>query len=131
MNTISNDVTTWSPYFIGVGITTLVWGTEGIPPSGYIVVSANEENRIEEIDISQGAGFTAIVVLINDGNNVEITVIDDTAVQPPSAGQVASFSSPFGTINMMLVGSKADQARKREGMRTFTFKSYSAISGIH
>jgi hypothetical protein len=130
METIGSAATEWSPNFIGEGITTIVWGTEGIPPTGLIVVSANEELRVEEIDIAQGTGFTAIVVLINDGKNVEVTCIDDTNVADPAIGQVVNWSSPFGTINMLCVGSKADQARKREGMRTFTFKSYNAISGL-
>ena len=74
MTTASQDVTTWNPNFAAYGITSIVWGTEGIY-SGYIVVSANESQRIEEIDIEQGAGFEAIVILLNKGLDVEIEVI--------------------------------------------------------
>jgi len=128
---ISNEISTWSPNFTGEGPTTIVWGTENIY-SGYIVISAREEARVEEIDLMQGAGFTAIVVLLYDGNNVEITVIDDTAVNPPAISQIVTLLSPYGNqINMLCVNNNADQERKREGHRTLSFKSYTAIAGVH
>lgn len=131
MNTAANDATTWNPNFAAYGITSIVWGTEGIY-SGYIVVSANESQRIEEIDIEQGAGFEAIVILLNKGLDVELEVIDDTAVTPPTiASAPFTLVTPYGTVPMLLVANKANQARKREGQRTFTFKSFSAIAGLH
>jgi hypothetical protein len=126
------------------GITSIVWGTEmdgitGINGNsgysgyyGYIVTSASESARIEEINIEQSAGFEAVVILLNKGFDVDITVIDDTSIVPPTiANNPLTFSSPFGSFNCLLVGSKADQARKREGMRTFTIKSFNAITGAH
>jgi hypothetical protein len=115
--------------------TTLVWGTEGTgfsspgSAAGYIVVSANESLRVEEIDIEQGSGFEAIVILLNKGVDIELEVIDDLSVTPPAIGTVATLSSPFGNgLNVLIVQSKANQARKREGMRTITCKSYNAIT---
>jgi hypothetical protein len=131
MNTAQNDVTFWNPNFAAYGITSIVWGTEGIY-SGYIVVSATDSQRIEEIDIEQGAGFEAIVILLNKGLDVEIEVIDDTSVTPPTiASAPFTLVTPFGTTPMLLVANKANQARKREGMRTFNFKSFNAITGLH
>lgn len=131
MNTAANSAVTWSPNFEAYGITTIVWGTEGIF-SSYIVVSANESQRIEEIDIEQGAGFEAIVILLNKGIDVELEVIDDTAITPPTiASNPFVLVTPYGTTNMLLVGNKASQARKREGMRVFSFRSYNAIAGLH
>ena len=131
MNTAANDIAAWSLNFEAYGITSIVWGTEGIY-TGYIVTSANESQRIEEIPIEQGAGFEAIVILLNKGLDVEITVIDDTSIAPPTiASNPFSLVTPFGTVNMLLVGNKADQARKREGQRVFTFKSFNAIAGLH
>jgi len=98
----------------------------------YIVLSASESQRIEEIDIMQGAGFTAIVVLLMDGNDVDIEVIDDTSITPPTiAGNPYLLVTPYGTIPMLLVGNSANQAPKREGHRSFKFKSFTAISGLH
>lgn len=127
MNTLANDITTWSPNFEAYGNTYIVWGTEGIFGS-YIVVSANESQRIEEIDIDNGAGFEAVVILLNKGIDVEINVVDDTSIAPPViANNPFVLVTPYGTVSMALVANKADQARKREGMRTFTFKSFTAI----
>ena len=108
----------------------IVWGTDGIYPS-YIVTTASQETRVSEIDIEQGTGFTAIVILLNDGLDVDITVIDDTSVNPPIIGNIVTLSTPYGSIPMLLVKEKTDQARKREGMRTFNFKSFNAVTGLH
>lgn len=129
-NTAADSASTWSPDFIVEGLTTIVWGTDGVY-SGYIVTTANEQNRVEEIDIEQGDGFEAVVILLNKGVNVEVEVIDDTAVTPPSIGTIVTLSTPYGSIPMLNVDNKASQARKREGMRTLTFKSYNAIAGLH
>ena len=136
-----------SNYFDANGLTTITWGTDGFGLSGfgntsqvgwqgvagYIVVSASQEDRIEEIDITQAAGFTAIVILLNDGKNVNIEVIDDTSINPPTINNnPLTFSSPFSaSFNVLLVASKADAAKKREGFRTFTLKSFNAIVGAH
>ena len=131
MITAANETTVWSPNFAAYGVTTIVWGTEGIFGS-YIVTSASESQRIEEIDIEQGAGFEAVVILLNKGLDVELTVIDDTAITPPTiANAPFTLVTPYGTVNMLLVGNKSDQARKREGQKMFTFRSYNAISGLH
>ena len=131
MITAQNEVTAWSPNFAAYGVTTIVWGTEGIFGS-YIVTSASESQRIEEIDIEQGAGFEAVVILLNKGFDVELTVIDDTAITPPTiANAPFTLVTPYGTVNMLLVGNKSDQARKREGMKNLTFRSYNAINGLH
>lgn len=127
MNTLANDITTWSPNFQAYGNTFIVWGTEGIF-GGYIVVSANESQRIEEIDIENGAGFEAVVILLMKGIDCEINVVDDTSLTPPVIqNNPFVLVTPYGTLGMLLVANKADQARKREGMRTFTFKSFTAI----
>lgn len=129
-NTAANSAATWSPNFIVEGITTIVWGTEGAY-TGYIVTTVSYAERVEEIDIEQGAGFEAIVILLVKGVDVEFNVIDDTNVSPPAVGTVVTFSTPFGSQPYLIVGSKADQARKREGMRTFNVKNFNAISGLH
>lgn len=130
LNTAANSATNFSPNFTVAGNSFIVWGTDGEYPN-YIVTTASQETRVSEIDIEQGTGFTAILILLNDGLDVDITVIDDTSVTPPIIGQTVTLSTPFGSIPMALVKEKTDQARKREGMRTFNFKSFSAIAGLH
>jgi hypothetical protein len=130
MQTAANSVTEWNPNFAAYGNPLIVWGTEGIMGS-YIVVTASESQRISEIDIEQGSGFTAILILLMDGITVDVEVVDDTTIAPPVFGNTVTLVTPFGTIPMAMVKNDANQARKREGMRSFTFKSFVAISGLH
>ena len=97
----------------------------------YVVLSANESQRIENIPIMQGAGFTAILVQLMDGLDVNIDVIDDTNVQPPAFGVSVQLLTQFGSVPMALTKNEANQAPKREGHRSFTFQSFVAITGLH
>lgn len=128
-NNANGSAATFSGNFTVEGSpTTVVWGTCGLY-SGYIVVSASETTRVEEIDIEQCSGFEAIVILLNKGYDVELTVVDDTAVTPPAIGAVVQLLNANGAqVNMLVVGNKSDQSRKREGLRTITAKSYTAIT---
>jgi len=131
MSSAYPPVPTPSAYYTQVGSpSTIVWGTDGLY-SSYIVVSASESLRVEEIDIEQGTGFEAVVILLNKGLDVEFEVIDDSAVTPPTIGSIVTFSTPYGSIPMLAVQGKSNQARKREGMKTLSFKSYNAITGLH
>ena len=145
MNTLANSATNQSflPNFVDQSdglLSTVIWGTDGQGTIGgfsysaygsYIVTSASDSKRVEEIDIEQGDGFEAIVIILVKGVDLELEVIDDTAVNPPAIGNVVTFSTPFGSIPMLTVQSRANQARKREGMRTLNFKSFNAIVGLH
>jgi hypothetical protein len=131
-NSVSNNGgTDVSGAFAAEGPTTIVWGTCN-QYAGYIVVSASQTARVEEIDIEQCAGFEAIVILLNKGFDVELTVIDDTATTPPAIGATVSLLSAYGdSVPMLVVGMKSDQSRKREGMRVITAKSFNAVTGLH
>jgi len=138
MQTATQDASNavWGPNFQVYSNTqaAIVWGTEGITNqwANYIVTSASSSQRISEIPIMQGAGFTAILILLMDGIDVEVEVIDDTNVQPPVIGGGPYYLvTPFGTFPMALTESKSNQAPKREGHRNFTFKSFIAITAIN
>lgn len=114
--------------------TTLVWGTEGIDTglgSGgtYIVKSARYTERVEEIDIENGTGFEATVILLLKGENVEFTVVDDLAITPPTSGTVVTLDTPYATqLEFLVVETNVNAARKTEGERTITAKSFAAIN---
>lgn len=111
--------------------TTLVWGTDGMLDS-YIVVSATFSQRVEEIDIENGTGFEATVILLEKGLDASFEVIDDTSITPPLIGAIATISGPYGgSLPMLVVQSAASEARKREGMRTLSMKTYNAINGLN
>lgn len=126
-------VPTPSTYFTDISnLTVIAWGTDGLYGT-YIVTSASESKRVEEIDIENGTGFEAVVILLNKGLDVDLEVIEDTSQDPPpTIGSTVTLSSPYGAnVPMLYLGERANQARKREGMRTLTFKSYNAITGYH
>lgn len=143
MNTLNNSVTNFNPFFSDNSnglLTTVIWGTDNQGVIGsfgysaygsYIVVSGSDSKRIEEIDIEQGTGFEAIVILLNKGEDIELEVIDDLAVTAPPIGTICTYSTRFGAQNMLFVGDKSTTARKREGMRTLNFKTFNAIAGLH
>ena len=144
INTATNSQTNFSGYFTengSAGLTAIVWGTDSIGGGignftygtygSYIVVSASDSKRVEEINIEQGTGFEAIVILLNKGEDIELEVIDDTSVIAPAIGTICTYSSRYGAANMLFVGDKTTQARKREGMRTLSFKTFNAIAGLH
>ena len=130
----------WTPNAEVLGVTTITWGTEGqginfgsTTYSSYIVISYREADRIEEIPIEQGSGFEAIVFLLNKGKDVTVTVVDDTSVTAPTlANNPITISSAFSPgFNAALIGKSGDTARKREGQREFTLRSFNAINNFH
>ena len=130
MNTAGNSASNYSSKFTVEGNSYIVWGTDGIyPPS--IVVTANEEARVDKTTIMQGTGFTAILILLLDGYDVDIELIQDTSIPGNAIGSVATLSTPYGSIPMVCEKSKYSQSRKTEGHVTYNFASYNAIAGLH
>jgi hypothetical protein len=88
---------------------------------------------IEEIKIDQGSGLTATQILINDGDEVEFTVVDDRSITWPLAGGTVTFINPqpngiSGTPELyQVVNNNYTTARKVEGERTVLAKKYTLI----
>ena len=126
--TAAADTTFWNPNFQNYGNTYLIWGTDGVLQK-YLVTSFSNKDRIIEVNIEQGAGFTADVILMMDGGDFEVEVVDTTQFAPPTIAQNPfAIVGPFGTFVVLMVAQTATLARKREGMRSWTFKSYTAIN---
>lgn len=111
--------------------TTIAWGTDGMLP-GVIVKSMRSSRMIEEIKIENGTGITSTQILLHDGDQVEITVVDDRAILTwPDAGTVITLINPInigvslgGTENFVVVNNDYNAARKQEGERVFLCKAY-------
>lgn len=118
--------------FTRAGLTTIVWGTDGLfsATTAAIVISMSETVREEKIIVENGTGFEALIILLNKGVDISIEVVDDMAQTWPTVGVVATLSTPFGSIAGIMEGSSGNQARKREGQMTFTFATYNAIPNI-
>jgi len=121
--------TQFNPNFQSYGNTYLIWGTDGVLQR-YLVVSLSNKDRIVETSIEQGTGFTAVQILFLDGQDVEVEVVDSTAAPgPPTiANNPFQIVTPTATMTVLMVAQSSTLARKREGMRSWTFKSFTAIS---
>ena len=112
----------------------LAWGTEGIM-TGVIVKSLRSTPMIEEVKIEQGGGLTATQILIDDGDEIEITVVDDRSLTFPDTGTTVVLFNPQptgGTIaageTMMVVNNNYNLAAKAAGERTILAKVYTLIT---
>lgn len=110
----------------------LAWGTDGMWTS-VIVKTIRASQMIEEVKIEQGSGLTATEVLIYDGDEVEITVVDDRALTWPLAGGTVTLINPQkngtgGTPELyQVINNNYVTARKVEGERTVLAKRYLLI----
>lgn len=113
--------------------TTLAWGTDGLF-NGVIVTSIRPAQMIEEIKVENGTGLTATQVLLNDGQQIEITCVDDRALSWPVAGDVITLLSPLfdgsgaTSTNLQVVDNSYQGARKAAGERTLLVKRYTLIT---
>lgn len=112
---------------------TLAWGTDGLY-SGVIVTSMRPSQMIEEIKVENGTGLTATEILLNDGLQVEITVVDDRNVSWPASGAILTLLSPLpsgGTATSttyQVIDNSYQATRKAAGERTLLCKRYTLIT---
>ena len=120
--------------FIIEGVTTIVWGTDwatiGFGGGNYAIVkSVRPAERADEIRIENGVGLTATLVLLRDGYDYDVTVVDQYTVTYPIVGTFASILVPFtaSPVNGIVVATAYDATRKREDDRTFTLRTFRLI----
>lgn len=91
---------------------------------------------IDEARIEQGSGLTATDVLIYDGDELELTVVDDRAITWPLAGATVVLINPQpngtnGTSEtFQVMNNNFTTARKTEGERTMLVKKYLIITPV-
>ena len=113
----------------------LAWGTDGIFAS-VIVKTIRASQMIEEVKIENGSGLTATEILIYDGDECEMTVVDDRSKTWPMAGGTVSLINPQpngvgGTVELyQVINNNYSVARKVEGERTLLTKKYLLITPI-
>lgn len=113
----------------------LAWGTEGLYTS-VIVKTIRASQMIEEIKIEQGSGLTATEILIYDGDEIEMTVVDDRAITWPLAGGTVTLLNPqpngAGATSELfqVINNNFTTARKVEGERTILAKKYILITPV-
>ena len=113
----------------------LAWGTE-VMWTAVIVKTVRASQMIEEVRIEQGSGLTATDVLIYDGDEMEMTVVDDRAISWPLAGGTVTLINPQptgtgGTSELFqVINNNYTTARKVEGERTVLAKKYLLITPV-
>ena len=113
---------------------TISWGTEGLTSSiTAIVKSVRATQMVSEIPIENGSGLTAVLIGLNDGEEVEITCVDDRAIVWPEFMGVITLYNPRptggtpGTLLYQVISDNFNSARKQEGERTLLCKRYTLI----
>jgi len=108
-------------------------GTDGLYP-GVIVKNARPSKMIEEIKWENGTGHTVGQILLNDGDLMELDVMDDRAITWPQPGTVVTLYNPLpnGTYAVqevyMMVNNNYNAVQKQPGERTLRCVRYSLIS---
>lgn len=114
-------------------ITTLAWGTDGIYAS-VIVKSVRASEMVEEANIANGSGLTAVQVGLKDGEQVEITVEDDRSITWPSFMGLVTLINPrptgaTGTSTVFqVIHNDYNISKKQNGERTLLCKVYTLIT---
>ncbi len=98
--------------------------------SGAIVKSIRSSQMIEEIKIENGTGLTAVQIILDDGYEVEMTVVDDSNVAFPQAGELITISNGTSKtdLEMTVVNNNCSNSRKQDGERTLSCKKYTLIT---
>jgi hypothetical protein len=123
------------------GFSTFVWGTAGATAntafSSYIVKSIRMSERVEQAVIENSTGLTAAQILLEDGINYDVTVVEDTNIAPPVSGTVgtlvcpalgANFAVSNSSVTALVVEAGVNLARKTDGERVITLKSYTLFT---
>jgi len=112
------------------GITTIRWGTSN--PNAVVVANSINTAIVKKIMykrlggaptlIEDNNGFTACLVGIKDGDELQVTCVDDTAIVWPDQYDIASFKVPgqANAKNFCVIDDGMDLERKREGERSLT-----------
>ena len=114
----------------------LVWGTDLFKTGSFstsLIKSLSFGERNEEIKIENGSGLTAIFLMIKDGGDFDINLVDNavSAWNPPSAGDTLTFLNPLDGVaaaTCVCTGIKGEYARKQEVGFAITGKSFALIN---
>jgi CO dehydrogenase nickel-insertion accessory protein CooC1 len=115
--------------------TTIRWGTGDVLQgalSTAIVKSVRPRKRHEELIIEGNTGFEHILVGLMHGDDVEITVVDDTAKTWPDYLATLSLKVPSEAAakNFFCLDNNVSVERKREGERVMSARYFVNIAAV-
>ncbi len=134
----------YSAAFIGTGVTTIKWGTDGILSNGspngdgaggfggyFIVISARPNDKIDTMYIEQGSGLEATRIQLLQGRRLTLTVVDDINMTPPSASSQITAVDPLSgsLLTFVTIDNGSSANRKQENQREVTIEYLTCIEG--
>ena len=131
----SNNVT-----FIGSVPSFIAWGTDGIysiSSNAVILTSVREHRLVEEQRIENGSGLTSVDILIHDGDQAELTCIDDRNLTFPDSGSTIGIirvldngTNLTTTQNFIVIDNAYNAARKAPGERVLLAKKFTVAGPV-
>lgn len=106
---------------------TVVWGSGGVYTEGIIVDSGDEDALVIEERIEDNDGFTAVLILLDDGTEAKCTFVYETDQTPPAIGDEITL---FGTTTYVVTGRSKAAKRKAACMMTITAKMYNGVQTV-
>ena len=100
------------------GVVSIKWGTHGM--MSYVVKSVSSKDIIERIPIENGTGLIATKVLLWQGREVDITIIDDPNITtPPGPDTTVTLIDPMHNTStaFRVIDNNYNAGRKQEGER--------------
>ena len=133
----------YSAAFIGTGVTTIKWGTDGIMPvqapngstggfaGSYTIESIRPMDEVDTIYIAQGSGLKATRIQLWQGRKVTVTVVDDAGMTHPSPGSYVYIQDPMSTsfLQFKVIENGYNAARQAEGKRDISAEYLTLIEG--
>lgn len=125
------------------GITSMFWGTGGAVtgigsgPTGnggyFVVVSIDESQKVDQVYVENATGVEAARILLLHGTRWNFTVIDDTAMTPPTVGSQVTIwkhttANNTATATATVINNDFRAARKTEGQRVVQVEKLTLIS---
>lgn len=110
---------------------TIRWGTDGILV-GYIVVSCTPADEVEPNYVENGAGMKCVRILLWQGRRVNITVVDDALLTPPTPGTTLTLFDPLSngvSSTYRVLDNSYNAARKEAGQRVIQAEFLTMIEG--
>lgn len=118
------------------GISTIYWGTDGfLQDAGLttaLVKSVKDVEKNEIIYITNNAGFEAVIILLKQGRDIEITVVDDSTKNWPGSGGKAMWKSPddVAAVAIFITNKDISAAQKSAGERSFKARIFTAFNVV-
>ena len=107
--------------FTEEGITTVIWGTDGIL-AGFILKSIRATDAVEKIYIENGVGLRAVRIRLIHGREYELTMVAQTNFVVPAVGGTLTVIEPLTAVSITFSVDSRDAIATRKAEEEFVIK---------